>query len=726
MGVALSASAWSLLVLSPPPAIASPPPDQPPATTPTSPTSPIPDEVTPALVELTDLTPLDATTGDTVTFEGTITNRSAESLGLLNAYLRLSRIPMRDRSDLALLADPGFRPGARQAAFVLAAQILEPGDRTSFRIDVPAADLDLVEPGVYAVGIEVLATRADGSRGVVGRVMTALPWVPASAAIDPIGVALAWPVTAPVDLTADGSYLTDELADAMAPSGQLAAVLEATAQSQVTWLVDPAVVEAAIDLADGYQVRADPLDPASARAGTGDRAAADWLEQVRRLASAGRVTLTPYAAVDLVALERAGLEADLVTSLDAAAEAAEALGLGQADGPDSLLRPPGGVLDRPTAKRLAAAGVTTLLLDATGVAVSESAPTAARLTLDDTVITAVLADAALQDLFTADPAAEETTEPGSELLARQLLLAHTALVAIGAPTDTGYVGPTVLVVSGDESSTISPASVLDALDQDVPWMQQTTLDAVQASPMLDGELSYPDDAAAAELPPGYVVAVTALQQKVALRAALGPGTAPTEERAASEPSWVGPTTADRLRLLSAGWRREPGRAGQVLAEANRGIDAELAQVRLLGGGSVTLSSRTGRFPLTVVNDLNVPVTVQLTLASKTPARLRVPSVTGIEVAPGARTTVDVSAEANANGEYVVEAQLATSNGMRFGPASTLTIRATDYDTVAWIVMGAAGGLLLIGSVRRISRRVRVARAGPTPKPRPTPEPTVQR
>ena len=57
----------------------------------------------------------------------------------------------------------------------------------------------------------MLATRADDSRGVVGRVMTALPWVPAVDAIKPIGVALAWPVTAPVDLAVDGTYLTDEL-----------------------------------------------------------------------------------------------------------------------------------------------------------------------------------------------------------------------------------------------------------------------------------------------------------------------------------------------------------------------------------------------------------------------------------------------------------------------------------------------------------------------------------
>jgi hypothetical protein len=332
-----------------------------------------------------------------------------------------------------------------------------------------------------------------------------------------------------------------------------------------------------------------------------------------------------------------------------------------------------------------------------------------RLTVGGSTLTAVIADAALQDLFEADPGASPAGPAASELQARQLLLCHTALAALGAPTDVGYVGQSVLVLAGDETSTISPSAVLDALDQDVPWMQRVTLDAVQASPMVDGELSYPDDARAAELPDTYVRGLAGLAQQAALRASLIAAPADPTGSAGPDLTDLDPMTAHLLRLSSATWRSQPERAGDALAEARRVIDTELGQVRILDGGSITLSSQTGRFPLTIVNDLAVPVTVQLALASRTPARLRVPSVTGIEVAPGARTTVDVSAEANANGEYVVDARLATSAGAAFGPATTLTIRATDYDTVAWIVMGAAGGLLLIGSVRRITRRVRTAR-----------------
>jgi hypothetical protein len=665
----------------------------------------------PALVELTDLSPLDAAAGDAVTFDGTVTNRSEEDLTVLNAYLRLSRIPMLDRADLARLADPDFRPGARQSAFVLAADALTPGQSATFRLTVPAAELRLVEPGVYAAGIEVLATRADGSRGVVGRVMTALPWMPAHAAIAPIGVALAWPVTAPVDRASDGGYLTDDLGQAFASGGRLSALLNTSLTAEVTWLVDPAVVEAAADLADGYQVRADPVDPTSATPGTRGLAAATWLEQVRRLAAAGRVTLTPYADVDAVALVRAGLGDDAVAALDLTAQAAQTLGVDRADGPTELFRPPGGTLDLPTAERLVAAGVTTVLLDARGVSTDGDAPTA-RLDVGGTVLTAILVDEALRDLFTAPPSTHDSSARATELSARQLLLAHTALAAIAAPSDTGYVGQTVLVVSGDESSTISPDSVLDALDQDVPWMQQAPLQAVRASPMVDAELTYPEDALASELPAAYVARVSTLEQQASLLSAL---TAGALTGSGDEPSaGLEGLTAARLRLTSAAWRPEPGRAASVVAEAGQAMDTQLGRVHLLDGGSITLSSQTGRFPLTVVNDLAVPVTVQLVLVSHSPARLRVPTVTPVEVQAGARTTVDVSAEANANGDYVVDARLATTDGGEFGTASTLTIRATDYDTVAWIVMGAAGGLLLIGSARRITRRVRDARATPVP------------
>ena len=687
------------------PAMAAPIVATPPPPTPSSP--PPGTDDTPALVALTGLSPLDVAAGEIVTFEGVVTNRSDQSLAVLNAYLRLSRVPLTGRADLAQLADPGFRPGARQASFVLATDLLAPGASASFSLDVLVADLRLVVPGVYAAGIEVLATNVDGSRGVVGRAMTALPWMPADAVTETVGVAVAWPVVAPVDRAADGTYLSDELGEALTPGGRLAAVLETAPDAPVTWLVDPAVVEAAVDLADGYDVRTDPLDPSTAQPGTRAGRAAEWLEQVRRLADGGRVTLMPYADVDAVALGRAGLGEDVLTALDSADTAAEALGLDRADNPRSVLRPPGGLVDLSTAERLAAAGVTTLLLDASNVA-TDGPATTVRLEVGAASLTAVLADGALQDLFSADPAVGGAGGSAGELAARQLLLAHTALAALAAPTG-GSGGRTVLVVSGDEASTISPAAVIDALDQDVPWMDQVTLDAVSVGPIVNGQLAYPDEARAAELSGAYVSGVAALAQKAALRAALvSPAAAPAAPNDL-EPTGLDQVTAGRLRLTSAAWRSEPVRAATTLADAIAAVDAELGQVRILDGGSVTLSSRTGRFPLTIVNDLAVPVTVQLTLASRTPARLRVPSVTGIEVAPGARTTVDVSAEANANGEYVVDAQLATTAGARFGPPSTLTIRATDYDTVAWIVMGAAGGLLLIGSVRRISRRVRASR-----------------
>lgn len=671
----------------------------------------------PILVELTELGPLDAAAAPAVTFEGSLTNRTDEPFTLLNAYLRLSRVPVLDREDLARVGDPAFRPGARQGVFVLAAETLAPGASAPFRLDVGSADLDLSEPGVYAAGIEVLGTGVDGSRGVVGRAMTALPWLPAAVDTAAVGVAVAWPVTAPVDRAADGSYLTDDLATAMAPGGRLAALLATASDTSITWLVDPAVVEAAVDLADGYVVRSDPGDPASARPGTRDEPAEAWLAQVRRLADAGQVTLAPYADVDAVALGRAGLGADAVTALDAATRAAEKLGLDGASDPRGLMRPPGGLVDLPTAQLLAAAGVTTLLLDAAGVRTDATASTV-RLEVGGAQVTTVLADDALQDVFAPGPSADGVSAAGVELGARQQLLAHVLLAALAAPPGASDERQTVLVVSGDETSTISPATVLAALDQDVPWMQPVPLAAATASPTVDGELVYPDTAVVGELPAAYLAGVVTLQQTSALRAALraAPTPAPTEvdgaEPTGADQAGLDPLTAARLRSESAAWRAEPARAAAMQAEAAAAIDAELGRVRIIASGGITLSSQTGRFPLTVVNDLAEPVTVALTLSSRTPARLRVPSATAVEVPAGARTTVDVSAAANANGQYVVDAQLATAAGTRFGPASTLTIRATDYDTAAWIVMGVAGGLLVIGSARRLTGRVRAARRPP--------------
>lgn len=674
--------------------------------------SPPAQDADPVLVTLAELSPPAPTPTDVLTLAGTVTNRSDETLTNLNTYLRLSRIPTTDRDELAAMTAPGFRAGFRPGPFTPLDETLRPGQTLPFRLEVPVVELGLSAPGAYPIGVEILAGFEDGSRGVAGLVMTLLPWLPAgdgdTGGQPAVSVALAVPLTAAVDRGADGTYASDGLGALLAPAGALGELLErgdgaltgsdddlATAHPlgpAVTWLLDPALLEAAADLADGYSVQgADGSAAPGAYAG----AAAAWLDQLEPYVRAGSVQLLSYGHVDAVALVRAGLGADVVAALQAGpGAAAAALEVPIEDlvaDPDSAgpLYPPDGYVDQTTLELLASAGVRSLLLADDGLDAERARASVALDVggeLDGAQLHAVRVDAGLAALLAA---------PQGSLTARQLALSHTLLAALdqqGASTSS----PLVVVPPGPLPPAGLPA--LEVLAGAAPWVEPVPVPRGQSSGSAAGAVRYPDMAVSSELRPQYLAQVAALGTTIQTFASLSGDLAARVE-----------LDRARLRAMSAGWRAEPDRATALVDSEVAKLEAELGQVRIVTTGAVTLSSDSGRFPLTVANDLDQPVTVRLALTSRTPARLHTVAPQLVEIAPGAKTTVEVSAQATANGVYIVDARLQTADGAAFGAPVAVTVRATQYDTVAWLVMAAAGGLIFVGSGLRLLRRVRPAR-----------------
>jgi len=683
--------------------------------------SPAASPVEPARVVLLDVSPATPTSEDTLTLSGTVTNGADTALTTLNAYLRLSLLPTVDRDELARLVAPEFRGGFRPGTFVPLGPTLAPGASVSFRLEVPVVELGFPSAGVYPVGVEILAGLPDGTRGTAGRAMTVVPWLPTDQpstdepltegsptdddADDPeVGVAVVVPLTAPVDLDTDGFYRSEQLGASFASDGALRGPLTAWARTAgatsgepaidaptdvVTWLADPAVLEAAADMADGYAVR--PDGPGSAvTPGAHVEDAATWLRLIAGHVRAGSVTLLPYGNVDLVALVRAGLDDDARSALQAAAEVAADALTGLVGGPlgqlsaTTLAYPPAGLLDDASLRLLSAAGVRNALLSAAGLEIEQQGR--ARVDIDGVAVSAVVLDVELSAILSA---------PIAALTARQLTLAHTALAALDQKAGSSSGGVVVVPESVLEQAAIG---AFDALTGGAPWMRPEPIaDAFGDAPAAVATLDYPA-VAAAGLDPSY------LQQVAALRAATTTVTSLLGESAAD----AGVDRA-RLRAESAGWRDYPEAAEALVAEHLDAAGAALGQVRIVTAGTVTLSSDSGRFPLTVANDLDQAVTIQLSLTPRTPARLQTSAAELVEIAAGAKTTVDVSATTTANGVYLVDARLSTPEGAAFGAVTAITVRATQYDTVAWIVMGVAGGLVLVGSGLRLARRARTSR-----------------
>ena len=126
--------------------------------------------------------------------------------------------------------------------------------------------------------------------------------------------------------------------------------------------------------------------------------------------------------------------------------------------------------------------------------------------------------------------------------------------------------------------------------------------------------------------------------------------------------------------------------------------------------SVTLSGDKGTFPLTVSNGLPQPVLVSIDVQADYPDRMSVADVPPQRVNAGENATVEVTAEATANGKVPVTVRLTAADGSSLGPPQQMIVNATDYGAIGWIVVIAAVFLFATAAVLRLIRARR--RPGP--------------
>ena len=193
----------------------------------------------------------------------------------------------------------------------------------------------------YWVGVTVeAASTAAGTPAEVSHDRTLITLPPADAATTATIVSVV-ELTAPPRQVKENLFVDDGLADEL--TGRLASLLDAAADGQRDWLVDPALIAEVTDMADGYRIQTDDGSVEGTRA---DLAAA-WLGRFRALPPT-RGAASQFALADL--------PTDQVTA--AAASSAEAVGLDLT----SLTR-----LDAPDADRLAQAAALGHPVLATGV-----------------------------------------------------------------------------------------------------------------------------------------------------------------------------------------------------------------------------------------------------------------------------------------------------------------------------------------------------------------------
>ncbi len=139
------------------------------------------------------------------------------------------------------------------------------------------------------------------------------------------------------------------------------------------------------------------------------------------------------------------------------------------------------------------------------------------------------------------------------------------------------------------------------------------------------------------------------------------------------------------------------------------VRAQMAQVQIEGPQFVMMSGESGPIQVTLVNGLDEPVTVGLRVTTPG-SSLRIDQVKPVRLGPGRRTSIRLEASAQDIGVHAVTVLTTDSEGVPLGSEARLSVRTSHVSTVIWVIMAAAGALLLVAIVVRLYRRIRRRRA----------------
>ncbi|MFP5252442.1 MAG: DUF6049 family protein [Actinomycetes bacterium] len=655
-----------------------------------------------------------------LTLSGVVTNESEDTWTDLQVYLLASTTPLTSRAELdeAMASDPTTEVAPRLTSPGLFQEVgdLEPGESARYAVSVRRADLGISgEPGVYWTGVHVLGA-VDGVRadGADGRARTFVPLLEPRAPVVDVGLVL--PFRDRVRRAADGRLLGLQRWQRSLEEGRLRGLLDLAAASDgsLTWVLDPAVLDAASSVArenppfstgdDGTGPADEPeegpdedasaeeepsasTDPAPedpdavedetvVAASPEAEAAAAWLEQLVAAAASASVLSVPYGDLDVAAVATSRLGGMLARAQELGEDATTAAGIVSTP----ALAPPGGLLP---ARALSAADPRTHVL--LGDRAFPAAPGPVLDRADGTRV--LLLDEAVAS---GGPGPDPRLSP---VAFRQRLLAEAAVRSLEQPAEPLLVS---IPSSFDPGGRLAAEAFFDGLD--VPWLRQVTLAEVRASspsaPQA-GPAFYPPRARARQVPFANLLATAELLQTGRVYADL---------------LTRNDSVADQLAaaaVLGSSYhaRPRPRPARQRVHNTTDRVRRSMQQVDLDGPPFVMMSSETGPIAVTLVNNLDEPVTVQL--EARTPRddlRIVVPGPVTLE--PGQRAPVRMRAESTAIGVHEITLLATTEEGDPIGSQVQFNVRTSNVGFVVWLVMGAGGAVLLGAIVWRIVRRVR--------------------
>lgn len=636
-------------------------------------------------VSIRSLSPSHLATGSDVTMTGTVANRGDAPWTKVQAYLVIPASPFTTRGQIdEAVGNGNAYTGSRIVDVGTFDEVgdLAPGQTSRFRVTVPWERLGITgAEGVYPIGVQILATDADGNRSqtAVARATTFIPLI--SDTRDPVPASIVWPFLMPDYRGVNGDYADPAgLLESVSAGGQLRNLLDlaiSTPRESATILVDPALLVGVDDLAKArHQPRG--FDLAGEQSAEAERFLADLLS----IARSGSCWILDFGRPDDLALsENPDLRSALRGAIDQATETA--LTTYQLTG-RRVSWPSRDGVTRELLSDVRRDGDRAVIVTPSSVPDWES-----RL---GSIVNYVSASGPVP-LIVDDRRVGDTPRTHTVATLRQRLLSDAALATLQRSIDPESRADAVVLVDPvwDPGVRWATGRLSEAFT--APFTQAASLESMMTSTLSSYTGDVPRTAEAR--PIGRAQLETAAD--VVANGQLLSSIISQSDRVSAS------LARDVAGILRISWRLDRPTGLAIATARERRTRAELAKISIEAPSSVTLSSSKGGFPLTIRNDTDEAIRIGVDLDSSNPA-LAIPPVGTVEVGAGERRTLTVQVDLGTQRTTDLTAHLMTDDGQTIGAGTTFRVRSSSISAVLWVAMGLAGIFVLAALARRFHRR----------------------
>jgi hypothetical protein len=692
-------------------------------------------------VAITAISPQVAQPGQPVTVSGTVSNTTTAAVSGLSVQLRSSPSGLNSRGDMANYAAGNLPVDSFvNGAVAQLPGTLGPGATENWSVALPVKEI-----GMTAFGVYPLAAELDDSGGTaLGTDRTFLPFWPGKSASGLAGrlqIAWVWPLIDSPHKAACPALLNNDLAASLAAGGRLAGLLavgstSAAASANLTWAIDPGLLASVSQMRHSYGVGG-TVTCGGKTVERADAAARTWLTTLQSVTARQDFFVTPYDDVDVAALTHQGMDADLTNAFGNGRSVARAI-LGSSQRPavagtglEQVSSPPGGlggiawptagVADYGVLGSLAVNGIGTVILDSTMMPPQNPVnftPSAVAQTPDgvgaelnialaDDTLTQILGTAAAG--AAGRTAAARVAAAGSSFAAEQRFLAETAMIAAEQPAL-----PRSLVVTPPRQWNPAPGVASALLSETVgaPWLSPVSLPALVTAKSGTGQVHRQQppqqQTLKDELGTSLLKKVQQLNTRLRLHGSI------------LDPPDSAYLSTAVAAVESSAWRGAAGaqQASRLLTQVSDYLAVREQLVKIIDESRVTFTGLTGSVPVSISNKLGQPVTVRFRVQAPSGGRVTIlpySSKSTVTIGPGQQKTIPVGVRAGASGSTTLKLTLLTPGGSPLpGVASTVTVDATHFGTLALVIVGIAVAVIAATAAGRAFRRGGAPRGGVEP------------